>query len=163
MHWCPWADPLSFSYIFSFVSSTRCYIKVSGRTKPAFALSSNRSEQSLSPKLSINFFSLENHFSVEVIPVFDHAKAYIYSIFSCEGQDFLHWRTWILALIFVFLHMRDFKLVFVLRGSTNYFIFLTVFCTILVVFLPYWLHFEKIHNLYRNVIGNVSERHFTLN
>lgn len=33
---------------------------------------------------------LENHFSVEVIPVFDHTKAYIYSIFSCEGQDFLH-------------------------------------------------------------------------
>lgn len=137
-------DRLPYSYTFSFCFlQSRWYIKVSGRTKPAFTLSSNLSMQSLSPKQSINF-PRESLFSGGHSSFWSHQSIYLLNIFSCEGQDFLHWRAWTQALIFVFLHMRD-QLVFVLRNSTNYFIFLTVFLHYsLFVFLPYWLRFEKI-------------------
>ena len=62
-----------------FVSSTRWYIKVSGRTKPAFTLSSNRSMQSLSPKKSINF-PRESLFSGGHSSFWSHQSIYLLNI-----------------------------------------------------------------------------------
>ena len=104
-------DCLSYSYRFSFCFlHARLYIKVSGRTKPAFVVYLSHLLQIVASKVCLPNHSsifLKNRFPVQVIPVFDHSKAYIYSIFSCEGQDFLHWGSSMLALIFVFLHLRD--------------------------------------------------------